>query len=107
MAIEFPSSCRLSEAEKGLLSNILGKRESPCSDCMWQSECDGSRESLNLLQNIIDNFGTRCLICGENTSNGTRSKIIDGVFRSCSKNSDEFVFTAGSRSEEVFDDVPF
>jgi hypothetical protein len=93
MSVRFPRTCKLTEAEQNALRQILSEDENPCVDCAWRITCDGPVEQRKVEESLFVDPDQKCLICGSPSSNERASKLIDGTFRFCDINEDEFVFT--------------
>ena len=92
MAVKFPDSCKLSDAERSVLKTLLSDGESPCDDCTWVNECDGPEKEQAAAEIMFSDPEHRCLLCGGEIVRTSESKLISGVFRFCKEADDEFVF---------------
>lgn len=99
MAVKFPKTCKLSNAEQAVLKSLLSDGENPCSDCTWSGDCDGPSIDRDAVNRMFDDPKHKCLLCGNDIVRTYESKLISGVFRFCKESDDEFVFDPLDRLE--------
>jgi len=104
MPVQFPTTCKLMDNEKEVLTDILGEDESPCEGCAWMASCDGPEVQHKIENMLFDNPEAHCMVCGHATGPEVKSKLISGSFRYCSEKRDEYVFTSALLSAVACDD---
>lgn len=92
MAIHFPTVCKLTDAERAVLSGILSDGEKPCEGCVWVRSCDGTDEEERCRRNMLANPEKSCFVCGNSCGPEYASRPLGGGFRFCDVHADEFAF---------------